>query len=123
MGGIIILKCILAMSYSAFQNFLNGPDKLFNGSRGQNMQKPPGSSIGGPRQMDFRDRNGNGIDDRDEPGGSYYNPNNPKKPIGSKPKPKAETKPKSKPSTKPSKEEVAKRAAREKKLRNKMKDF
>jgi hypothetical protein len=103
------------MSFSAFQNFLNDPNR--------NMQNRPGFFMGGPRQSDFRDRNFNGIDDRDEPGGSHYNPNNPKKPIGSKPKPKAETKPKAKPSSKPSKEELARRATREKKLHNKMKDF
>jgi hypothetical protein len=103
------------MSFSAFQNFLNDPNR--------NMQNRPGPSLGMPRTMDFRDRNFNGIDDRDELGGSHYNPNNPKKPIGSKPKPKAETKPKAKPSTKPSKEELARRATREKKLHNKMKDF
>jgi len=28
---------------------------------------------GGVRTMEFRDRNGNRIDDRDEPGGSHYN--------------------------------------------------
>jgi hypothetical protein len=105
------------MSFSAFQNFLNDPNR--------NMQNRPGPSFGMPRTMDFQDRNGNGTDDRDEPGGSHYNPNKPKKPIGSKPKPKpkAETKPKVKPSSKPSKEELARRAAREKKLHNKMKDF
>ncbi len=109
-----------SMSFSAFQNFLNDPNRNM-----QNRPDRPGPYISGPRQMDFRDRNFNGIDDRDEPGGSHYNPNNPKKPIGSKPKPKpkAETKPKVKPSSKPSKEELARRATREKKLHNKMKDF
>jgi len=106
------------MSFSAFQNFLNDPNRNM-----QNRPDRPGPYISGPRQMDFRDWNGNRIDDRDEPGGSHYNPKNPKKPIGSKPKPKVETKPKTKPSPKPSKEELARRAAREKKLHNKMKDF
>jgi hypothetical protein len=123
-GYIMVLTDDLNMSFSAFQNFLNDPNR-------------PGPSLGMPRTMDFQDRNFNGIDDRDEPGGSHYNPNNPKKPIGSKPnnpnnpkkpigskpKPKAETKPKAKPSSKPSKEELARRATREKKLHNKMKDF
>ena len=113
----IVLTKDSNMSFSAFQNFLNDSNR--------NMENRPGLYIGGPRQMDFRDRNRNGIDDRDESGGSHYNPNKPKKPIGSKPKPKpkAETKPKAKPSSKPSKEELARRATREKKLHNKMKDF
>jgi hypothetical protein len=102
----------LGMTSSNFARFLNAASNA-------------GPSLGMPRTMEFRDGNNNGIDDRDEPGGSHYNPNNPKKPIGSKPKPKpkAETKPKVKPSSKPSKEELARRAAREKKLHNKMKDF
>jgi hypothetical protein len=109
-GYKIVLTDDSNMSFSAFQNFLNDPNR-------------PGPSLGMPRTMEFRDGNFNGIDDRDEPGGSHYNPKNPKKPIGSKPKPKVETKPKTKPSPKPSKEELARRAAREKKLHNKMKDF
>ncbi len=116
------------MSFSAFQNFLNDPNRNM-----QNRPDRPGPYIGGPRQMDFRDRNFNGIDDRDEPGGSHYNPNNPKKPIGSKPKPqsktkpvdkpKVETKPKAQPKSKPSTEERAKRTASKKRLQNRMKDF
>jgi hypothetical protein len=34
------------------------------------VKEKPG---GGLRTMEFRDRNGNRIDDRDEPGGSHYN--------------------------------------------------
>jgi hypothetical protein len=124
-GYKIVLTDDSSMSFSAFQNFLNDPNR--------NMQNRPGPSLGMPRTADFQDRNFNRIDDRDEPGGSHYNPNNPKKPIGSKlkpqsktkpvDKPKVETKPKAKPSSKPSKEELARRATREKKLHNKMKDF
>jgi hypothetical protein len=106
------------MSFSAFQNFLNDPNRNM-----QNRPDRPGPYISGPRQMDFRDRNRNGIDDRDEPGGSHYNPNKPKKPIGSKPKPKAETKSKAQPKSKPSTEERAKRTASKKRLQNRMKDF
>jgi hypothetical protein len=35
--------------------------------------RPGGGMRGGMRTMEFRDRNGNRIDDRDEPGGSHYN--------------------------------------------------
>ncbi len=98
------------MSFSAFQNFLNNTNS-------------PGPSLGMPRTTNFRDRNFNGIDDRDEPGGSHYNPNNPKKPIGSNPKPKTETKPKAQPKSEPSAKERARRTTRKKELQNRMKDF
>ena len=114
-GYKIVLTGDSSMSFLAFQNFLNDPNR--------NMQNRPGPSLGMPRTADFKDRNGNGIDDRDERGGSHYNPNNPKKPIGSKPKPKAETKPKAQPKSKPSTEERAKRTASKKRLQNRMKDF
>jgi hypothetical protein len=114
-GYKIVLTDDSSMSFSAFQNFLNDPNR--------NMQNRPGPYFGMPRTTNFKDRNFNGIDDRDEPGGSHYNPNNPKKPVGSKPKPKAETKPKAQPKSKPSTEERAKRTASKKRLQNRMKDF
>ena len=97
------------MTFSDFQGFLN------RASMG-------GSLTGGIRTADFRDKNFNGIDDRDERGGVNYNPNNPKKPVRpapegkgkpanqskTKPKPKPERTPRSNPVTGTAKKETPK---------------
>jgi hypothetical protein len=67
--------------------------------------------IGQPRTMEFRDRNENRIDDRDEPGGSHYNEDKYKRILENKEKRKADTERKAA-------EEAARPKTKEEKIRD-----